>query len=84
VASVGFFLLIQPLEDVVKKSGSEDHHNGSAVSVDEAKAGNSWGVAAELGLWTFLGTALQVCPYTTFCSLVGMLGHAILSANSQW
>lgn len=44
----------------MKKSSSEDHHNGAAVFVSESKAGNSWSAAAELGLWTFLGTALQV------------------------
>lgn len=62
VASVAFFLLLQPLEKSVKKSSSEDH-NGAAMSVSEPKAGNSWFAAAELGWWTFLGTALQVFPH---------------------
>ena len=64
VASVVFFLLLQPLE-AVKNSSSEDHHDGSVVCVDESIPGNSWGAAGELGLWTFLGTALQVRPHTT-------------------
>ncbi|KAG0594713.1 hypothetical protein M758_UG102300 [Ceratodon purpureus] len=59
VASVVFFLLLQPLENAVKKSSSENVYNGSGVSGEESKAGSSWGAAAELGFWTFLGTALQ-------------------------
>lgn len=57
VASVGFFLLLQPLEKSAKSN--DENYYGAATSVNEAISGSSWSAAAELGFWTFLGTALQ-------------------------
>lgn len=66
VASIAFFLLLQPLEEAVKGTRSTKEQNRAGASKDEFPAArislrSSWGPAVELGFWTFLGTALQVC-----------------------
>lgn len=61
LASVAFFLLLQPLEKAVKakNSSTENGNNGAAMTMMSVSESNSWMAATELGCWTFLGTALQ-------------------------
>lgn len=91
VATIAFLLLLQPLEKAVKGTRSIEEQSRAVASKDEFSAAgisvrSSWGPAVELGLWTFLGTALQVCRYCTIfaveTSVVSVSPH-LKSARSM-
>ena len=69
------------IEEQSRAVASKDEFPAAGISLR-----SSWGPAVELGFWTFLGTALQVCRccniFTVETSVVSVSPH-LKSARSM-
>eukprot|EP00850_Spirogloea_muscicola_P019168 SM000185S04027 [mRNA] locus=s185:29832:33068:- [translate_table: standard] len=87
--SVAVLLLLLPVErsapPLPKPAQVDNHHGACPADAGAARqpiVAGVWGPAAELGLWTFLGTALQLCG--SLSAAAGPLRVAAVLRRQAW